>query len=147
MPYGEELVELRRIAENTEPGVGGGDGATETTLAAVLAALDTVEAKLQSIKEETYANLGSASQQRVAQSTSTQAMAPVNWSRTGFSVYNNSDGNLFLQWGTGADHDYFVIKMVPSSYFEFPLPICVGQLSCWWDSAGSGYAQTTEYTY
>ena len=147
MPYGEELVELRRIAENTEPGVGGGDGATETTLAAVLAALDTVEEKLASIETKTNRNVSSVGQQRVAQSTSAVTLVSQNSNRTGFSIYNNSSANLYIAGGSGADPDYYIIKMAPESYFEFPAPVWRGQISGWWDASGSGYAQTAEYTY
>lgn len=70
-----------------------------------------------------------------------------NANRLGATVYNNSDGSMFLALGAVvATLTDFTVKLVPGAYYEVPYNFR-GQLSAIWEAATTaGDAQVTELT-
>jgi hypothetical protein len=65
--------------------------------------------------------------------------------RLGGTIYNNSDGDMFVLLGTGgADPTLFTVKLIPDAYYELPFD-WQGEVSAIWDtSTTTGTAMVTD---
>lgn len=80
----------------------------------------------------------------VARTSSTVVIASGNLSRMGLTVYNDSNGQLYLKLGSGATTSAFTVKLVANAYYEVPFPVYTGVVTGVWATAGSGNAMVTE---
>jgi hypothetical protein len=67
-----------------------------------------------------------------------------NPNRKFITVYNNCDKNLYLKLGATASLTSFTVLMVPSGYYELPLPIYTGVIDGIWDDNPTGFVTLTE---
>jgi len=66
-----------------------------------------------------------------------------NADRLGVLIFNDSQANLYLKYGTSASTSSFTVKIPAGAYWEMPDPVYTGALTGVWDSV-SGAARITE---
>jgi hypothetical protein len=66
--------------------------------------------------------------------------------RLGATLFNNSDGNMFLLLGSTATLALFTVRMVPNAYYEVPFNYRGAITAIWAVATTTGNAQVTELT-
>jgi hypothetical protein len=88
-------------------------------------------------------NIGSNSRSYNASLTAVELM-PTRTNRAGGSIYNGTDGKLFLQMGSDATVNSFTVALFPGDLFDLPEG-WLGSVSAIWAAPASGKAQVIEY--
>lgn len=69
---------------------------------------------------------------------------PSNQSRAHIEVFNDSDGILYLRWGSLVSISAFTVRIRPGGYWQPPVG-CRDSLRGMWVGSTTGNAQITEY--
>lgn len=87
---------------------------------------------------------------RATASTSNTIIKAANSNRLGLFLYNDSNRNAFVKYGTVATVTSFAIKMPPGSHHFIDGPIYTGAVDAIWETTAgpalTGAMQTTELT-
>lgn len=131
------------------------DPATQTTLAAVLAKLSAdpatatgvaaVLAAVQGVLSTKSTALTSATPAQIASSATAVTLQASNAARRSLIVFNDSTSVLYLRYGGTASSTSYTVKVAAGGYWEMPLPAFTGAVSAIWASA-NGFAYVTEGT-
>lgn len=78
-----------------------------------------------------------------AASTST-TLAAENATRTGLSIFNDSDKVVYVKHGTSASATSFKVKLPIGAYYEMPQPIYTGAITGIWEAGVTGKALVSE---
>lgn len=70
----------------------------------------------------------------------------VNALRLGATLYNASDGDMFVRLGTPATLADFTVRMVPNAYYEVPFNYRGVITAIWAVATTAGFATVTELT-
>jgi hypothetical protein len=62
----------------------------------------------------------------------------------GRTVYNDSTSVLYLKFGAVASASDYTVQIAAGGYYEFPLPLYMGEVDGIWTSA-NGYARLTSW--
>jgi hypothetical protein len=79
----------------------------------------------------------------VAANSSETLLVPANASRKGVIIYNQSLFKLNIKFGNGVTNESFTALLLPSSTYEMPTTVFVGDIYGIWEDA-QGNAQITE---
>jgi hypothetical protein len=85
----------------------------------------------------------------VSASTGAVTLLAANGSRLAASIYNNTNQDLYVKYGSGASLTpaLWKVRITKSGgYFEFPQPVFTGLVSGVWAASGSGSALISEET-
>lgn len=74
-----------------------------------------------------------------------QKLADSNLDRVGITVYNNSPGTLYIDFGTTVSVTAFMVAIAPKGYWESPYP-CNEELWGVWSSSAPGHALIRDFT-
>jgi len=58
-------------------------------------------------------------------------------------IFNDSPGNLYMKYGSGASPNSFTVKIPGRGYWEMPLKVYTGEIYGFWDIT-EGAARITE---
>lgn len=72
-------------------------------------------------------------------------MGPTS-SRALLTVYNNSNQDLFIGYGTAPTSSSFAVKVPQSGYYETPIPVYQGQIFGLYPITGSGGANVYDFS-
>lgn len=81
----------------------------------------------------------------VVASTSSVVLLPANASRRSATIFNDSTSNMFVSFGSAASLSNFTVRLKPTDYYEFPLPVFLGSVNAIWTTA-TGNARITEFS-
>ncbi len=76
--------------------------------------------------------------------TTDAVILSANSARKGFTVWNNSTANLFMEFGAAATAAVYAVKLVSGGYYEMPFGF-TGAIHGIWDAA-NGTAEIREFT-
>lgn len=83
----------------------------------------------------------------VNDSNSNQTLLAANSARLQATIFNDSDQNLFVKFGTTASSTSFTVKMLPGAYYELPnMAMYTGRIDGIWAADSTGAARITELT-
>lgn len=94
----------------------------------------------------TLAKTTTAALSNVNYSGSNQTVVASNASRIGLMLFNDTDGSLFLKYGSGSSSSSFTVKVAAGGYWEMPQPIFTGILTGTGTGGSTGATRVTELT-
>lgn len=84
---------------------------------------------------------------KIPRSIVSVVLAPLNLTRLGLTIYNDSKKDLFVRCSGGpATLDNWSVKLRKDDYYELPFPAYTGEVTGIWASAGAGQARVTSFT-
>jgi hypothetical protein len=85
-----------------------------------------------------------ANVESVVSSASSVPLFPATGQANGRVVFNDSTAVLYLKFGTSASTSSYTVQIAAGAYFEFPLPVYIGEVDGIWASA-NGNARVTSW--
>lgn len=86
-----------------------------------------------------------ANVENVASSATSVPLFPASGSvLNGRTVYNDSTAVLYLKFGSGASTTSYTVQIASQGFFEFPVPVYIGEVDGIWASA-NGNARVTSW--
>ena len=80
----------------------------------------------------------------VVSSATNVTLQAANENRRMWSVFNDSDKDLYLKWGATATSTSYTVKVPPGAYYEMTLPVYNGVIDAIWAAGPTGSARVTE---
>lgn len=83
--------------------------------------------------------------QRISASATVVTLLEPKLTRLAAKIFNDSTDNLYVKFGSAATTSDFTVKLTAGAYFEFPLPVYLGEVTGIWDGTNGGAQITEEY--